>query len=187
MPEDHFVETTLNVRKVGVWAALSSCFLIGPYFFEGNMNGDIYRNFLDRFHRELENVFPDEMDSIWFQQDGATPHTAGLSREKCRSFFGNNLVGKHLTNNWPPRSPDITLMDFFLWGVIKERTFSEPRPTSIGELKNKIVEAFDSLRSETSTMTRAWDCLLYRLNLMIQKRGKHIEKTVKLKNPNILI
>ena len=25
-------------------------------------------------------------------------------------------------------------------------------------------------------MTTAWDCLLYRLNLMIQKRGKHVEQ-----------
>jgi hypothetical protein len=27
---------------------------------------------------------------------------------------------------WPPRSPDITLLDFFLWGYVKSNVFQTP-------------------------------------------------------------
>jgi hypothetical protein len=33
----------------------------------------------------------------------------------------SSIVGRGL---WPPRSPDLTLPDFFLWGFLKERVYS---------------------------------------------------------------
>ena len=49
-----------------------------------------------------------------FMQDGATPHTAMAVREFLRNQFGTKLIGLHLTTEWPPRSPDMNPMDFFL-------------------------------------------------------------------------
>lgn len=178
-PEDHFAETTLNIQKIGVWAAMSSAFIIGPYFFTGNMNGDVYRQFLDRFHTELDNLFGDEVQNCWFQQDGASSHTARESRTKCSEHFGGNVVGKLFEHQWPPRSPDLSLLDFFLWGVLKEKVFSEPKATTLTDLKNKITAAFDEMKIETAMLNRAWECLLYRCQLVINKNGAHIEKTVK--------
>ena len=42
---------------------------------------------------------------------------------------------------WPPRSPDLTPCDFFLWGFIKSKVYSEQSAT-IEELKEKIKKAF---------------------------------------------
>jgi len=42
---------------------------------------------------------------------------------------------------WPPRSPDLTPCDFFLWGYIKDRVFLPPLPVSLNELKQRITTA----------------------------------------------
>jgi len=36
---------------------------------------------------------------------------------------------------WPPRSPDATPCDFFLWGYVKDQIYVPPLPTSTPELK----------------------------------------------------
>jgi len=53
--------------------------LIGPYFFENRVNARTYADMLNTFAlpaiRELPNA-----NRIWFQQDGAPPHTADQVR-----------------------------------------------------------------------------------------------------------
>ena len=36
---------------------------------------------------------------------------------------------------WPPRSPDATPCDFFLWDYVKDQVYVPPLPASIPELK----------------------------------------------------
>jgi hypothetical protein len=35
-------------------------------------------------------------------------------------------LGRDSNNLWPPRSPDLTPLDFFLWGTLKERIYQTP-------------------------------------------------------------
>jgi hypothetical protein len=46
---------------------------------------------------------------------------------------------------WPPRSPDLTPCDFFLWGYVKEQVFVPPLPQDIDELKLRIAAAIENL------------------------------------------
>ena len=57
------------------------------------------------------------IENMWFQQDGATPLTA-----------------KH--NNWPPHSPDLNPLDFFLWGYLKDKVYT-PKPATLQDLRNR--------------------------------------------------
>jgi hypothetical protein len=77
--------------------------------------------------------------TVWFQQDGAKSHTARMSMEKLREMFPHRMPRfRHL--NWPPRSPDFSALDFFLWGYLKSRVF-KARPDNLDELKASIREA----------------------------------------------
>ncbi|GBM49467.1 hypothetical protein AVEN_142605-1 [Araneus ventricosus] len=41
---------------------------------------------------------------------------------------------------WPQRSPDITPMDFFLWGYLKQKVYATPPPT-LQDLQRRITNA----------------------------------------------
>ncbi|GFV64849.1 putative transposable element, partial [Trichonephila clavipes] len=75
-----YVETPLHPEKLTVWCALWAGGIIGPYFFKNDeghnvtVNGDRYRAMITNFFiPELNNH---DVQELWFQQDGATCHTA---------------------------------------------------------------------------------------------------------------
>jgi hypothetical protein len=50
-------------------------------------------------------------NNYYFQQDGATPHTADMVQNWLCRQFGKYFVNK---KKWPPRSPDLNPCDFYL-------------------------------------------------------------------------
>ena len=59
----------------------------------------------------------DQEGRIHFQQDGAPLHYLGEVREYLNTRFPGRWVGRAAPIAWPPRSPDLTPMDFFLMGI----------------------------------------------------------------------
>jgi hypothetical protein len=74
---------------------------------------------------------------------------------------------------WPPRSPDLTLCDFFLWGYVKEQAFVAPLQLHIDELKLIITVAIEKI--DRNMLERKWDELGYRLDICRVTNGAHIE------------
>jgi len=112
--------------------------VIGPFFFEndaGNavtVNGVRYRNMKTEFlWPQLDGM---DMEGIWFQQDGATSHTACETMELLREKFPGRVISRNGDRNWPPRSCDLSPCDFFLWGFVKSRVYAN-KPQTIPELK----------------------------------------------------
>jgi hypothetical protein len=58
----------------------------------------------------------DEIDKAYFQQGGATAHKAHMSMAVLDDVFADRIISKTI---WPPRSPDLSPPDFFLWGALK--------------------------------------------------------------------
>ena len=92
--------------------------VIGPFFFhETTINADVYLVLL------TEYVAPQLIDSqttIIFQQDGAPPHWGLRVRQFLDETFSDLWIGRDGPIPWPPRSPDITPLDFLLWGYVKD-------------------------------------------------------------------
>ncbi|XP_022170059.1 uncharacterized protein LOC111033573 [Myzus persicae] len=78
--------------------------------------------------------------NIYYQQDGAPAHNARIVQELLRVRFGEKFIATHGPVEWPPRSPDLTPLDFFLWGHLKNVVYTDP-PINIQDLKNKITHA----------------------------------------------
>jgi len=55
---------------------------------------------------------------------------------KIQSFLGDRVISKGL---WPPRSPDLTPSDCFLWGYLKGRVYQN-KPRTIDAFKANITE-----------------------------------------------
>ena len=62
-----------------------------------------------------------------FQRDGAPPHYGTVVREWLNEKFVGRWIGRRGRIEWPPRSPDLSPCDFFLWGVLKERVYGRIR------------------------------------------------------------
>ena len=105
---------------------------------------EILENPLEEF---LENLPLIEEQRLYFQQDGAPSHNAHHIMDYLRLKFGQRLIATNGPVRWPPRSPDLTPLDFFLWGHIKNLVYSTP-PTTLEILKTRIREAFANIRIE---------------------------------------
>ncbi|GFV92708.1 DUF4817 domain-containing protein [Trichonephila clavipes] len=75
-----YVETPLHPEKLTVWCTLWAGGFIGPYFFKNDEGHNVPVNG-DRYRAMITNVFIPELNNhvvqeLWFQQDGATCHTA---------------------------------------------------------------------------------------------------------------
>ncbi|GFS55398.1 DUF4817 domain-containing protein [Trichonephila clavipes] len=113
-----YVETPLHPEKLTVWCALWAGGIIGPYFFKNDeghnvtVNGDRYRAMITNFFiPELNNH---DVQELWFQKDGATCHTARATIDLLKDTLGDRLISRFGPMNWPPRSRDLTPLDYFL-------------------------------------------------------------------------
>ena len=101
-----------------------------------SVNVDHYVEMLQNFFTPQLTRFPVN-ENMLFQQDGATSHTARMSMNTVNALFPNRVVSRNGDIPWPPRSPDLTPCNYFLWGYLKTKVF-ETRPRTIADLKQRI-------------------------------------------------
>ena len=59
------------------------------------------------------------MKNIWFQQDGATGHTAEATLDVLRHVFEDRIISRRADVVWPPRCCDLTPFYYYchIWGT----------------------------------------------------------------------
>uniref|UniRef100_A0ABD2WZH6 Tc1-like transposase DDE domain-containing protein n=1 Tax=Trichogramma kaykai TaxID=54128 RepID=A0ABD2WZH6_9HYME len=145
----HWVDERNNYPdfKIMVFAGIVHDRIIGPYFFETNINSTIYTEFLSRvFLPQLRRVAP----NAYWQQDGASPHNRRVTTELLNDNFPNRWMGLFGPIRWPAYSPDLTICDYGLWGDVKAK------------VKSMSAARFDSSRRLALRLARV---LAYRLEL----------------------
>jgi len=75
--------------------------------------------------------------NLWFQQHGNTAHTAVISKAALRHLFPQWVISCVGDVPGPPRSPDLTALDFFLWGYLKSKAYRRC-PVILNALKQAI-------------------------------------------------
>jgi len=61
--------------------------------------------------------------AMHFQHDGAPSHYTRHVMQHLNDTFPNRSIGRGSTINWPPRSPDLTPLDFHLCGLMKSEVY----------------------------------------------------------------
>lgn len=162
-------ETQLHPVKIGVWVGMSRRRIIGPIFFENTITAANYHGILNRF---IEQLHDDEITTGFFQHDNATPHTARQTIQYLEQFYGNRLISN---NRWPPRSPDLTPLDFFLFGYLKDTIFRN-RLHTIDEMKEAIRTAIDRITPEV--LENVFEGMKRRIDTCLQNNGGHIDNNL---------
>jgi len=86
--------------------------------------------------------------------------------------FLNRWTGRDGLIPWPPRSPDITPIDFFLRGYVKDKVFAKPVPDT-KNLKARITGAFATITEDM--LENTWREIDYRLDVLRATKGAHVE------------
>ena len=143
------ITSQLNQPGITVWAGISSDGIVGPQFFDGTVTGERY---LDKLRNVIVPALKQRPDfnNLYFQQDGAPPHYATVVRNLLDETFPDKWIGRRGPIEFPPRSPDITPMDFFVWGVIKNSVYSR-KPRSVEDLRQFVIDAFANLDRDLCT------------------------------------
>ncbi|GFV84280.1 DUF4817 domain-containing protein [Trichonephila clavipes] len=170
-----YVETPLHPEKLTVGCALWAGGIIGPYFFKNDeghnvtVNGDRYRAMITNFFiPELNNH---DVQELWFQQNGATCHTIDLLKDT----FGDRLISRFGPVNWPPRSCDLTPLDYFLWGYVKSLVYADKSQT-LDHLEDKIRRVIADIRPEM--LTKVIENWTSRLDYIRASRGSPMPEII---------
>lgn len=175
----HWVrQTAFQVQwGVNVWCGIMGDHLIGPHFFEGHLTGNRYLRFLqDELPPFLEHVPLLDRCRMWFQHDGAPPHAAVVVRNHLHATYPDKWIGRGGPIPWPARSPDLTPLDFFLWGHVKQLVYAQ-EPATPGHLRQLITEACRSVSPEM--LQRARRSLQHRAQLCIDHGGRQFEQVLR--------
>ncbi|GFV80910.1 transposable element Tc3 transposase [Trichonephila clavipes] len=96
------------------------------------------------FIPELNNH---DVHELWFQQDGATYHTARATIDLLKDTLGDRLISRFGPVNWPPRSCDLTPLDYFLWGYVKSLVYVD-KPQTLDHLEDNIRRVIADIRPQ---------------------------------------
>lgn len=153
-PENFIAERSQSARSLTVWAGISTDNVFGPYFFPYTVTGEDYQAVLSEFF--LPDLLHQVADigHVWFQQDGAPAHVAKDTKQLLMSNFQGRIISRDFEHEWPPRSPDLTPCDYFLWGVVKEEVYKNGAFTSVTEMADAIIRAFAVIRNEKMNQVR---------------------------------
>ncbi|GFT52041.1 putative transposable element [Trichonephila clavipes] len=153
--------------------------IIGPYFFktdEGHnvtVNGDRYRAMTTNFFiHELNNH---DVQELWFQQDGATCHTTRATIDLLKDTFVDRLVSRFGPVNRPPRSCDLTPLDYFLWGYVKSLVYVN-KPQTLDPLEDNIRRVIADIRPQM--LEKVIENWTSRLDYIGASHGSHMPEII---------
>ncbi|GFS78110.1 putative transposable element [Trichonephila clavipes] len=185
--EAHFwLNGYVNKQNCRIWSEANTQV---PYFFKNDeghnvtVNGDRYRAMITNFFiPELNNH---DVQELWFQQDGATCHTARATIDLLKDTFGDRLISHFGPVNWPPRSCDLTPLDYFLWGYVKSLVYAD-KPQTLDHLEDNIRRVIADIRPPMlEKVIENWTSRLYCIRA---SRGGHMPEIIfKIVSASILV
>ncbi|GBN42774.1 hypothetical protein AVEN_174235-1 [Araneus ventricosus] len=76
------------------------------------------------FNRVMYGISALKRQTIWFQH--AAAHFSRNVRNHLDVRFGQQWIGRGGPVRWPAQSPDLSCLDFFLWGHMKTLVYDTP-------------------------------------------------------------
>ncbi|CAK9823987.1 hypothetical protein ANTRET_LOCUS2226 [Anthophora retusa] len=172
------IKRRLEENKVAWRSTLSmpnSNQLVGPYFLPDRLTSTEFLNFLkNELSYLLEDVPLYSVQRMWMQLDGCPAHYGPQVRQWLNNRFPQRWIGRGGSISWPPRSPDLTPLDFYLWGTLKDKVY-QTRINSRHELIQKINNALNEMKENRNEIRTVTNSIFDRCQSCIVNNGRHFE------------
>jgi len=90
-------------------------------------------------------------------------------------MFPQHVVSRFGDVPWPPRSPDLSACDFFLWGCLKSKVYVR-KPRTVDYLKVSIREEIAPVSQEM--LVNVMQNFEERLRTRVRQEGRHLSDTI---------
>ncbi|GFX88506.1 DUF4817 domain-containing protein [Trichonephila clavipes] len=170
-----YVETPLHPKNslFGALYGLVESFFKNDEGHNVTVNSDRYRAMIINFFiPELNNH---DVQELWFQQDGATCHTARATIDLLKDTFGDRLISRFGPVNWPPRSCDLSPLDYFLWSYVKSLVYAD-KPQTLDHLEDNIRRVIADIRPQM--LEKVIENWTSRLDYVRASRGSHMPEII---------
>ena len=105
----------------------------------------------------------------------STGHTAEATIDVLRPVFEDRIVSRRDYVVWPPRSCDLTPLDYYLWDAVKDKCYAD-KPEIIDALKDNVHQAIGERQLHTiDNVFKNWT---YRVGYCMANRGKHLNEII---------
>ena len=187
-PENFAIETTKHADSVMPWACLSGDGRkLELKFFEptvvdgervsGTMDGAKYYKLM-RYSAipQIKALSHGSLAGQTWQQDGARCHWTHTNLAYIQGQFGVNTLALGAARwgggEWAPHSPDLSVLDFCIWGILKYHVYKHPMPSTRQALKEKITLTWQ--REITPDLVkRAFGGFISRCRKVLDVNGGH--------------
>ncbi|KAJ4449872.1 hypothetical protein ANN_01278 [Periplaneta americana] len=110
-----------------------------------------------------------EVHFIYGKADG----NAALARRLYQVRYSERWIGRGSPIPWPPRSPDLNPIYFYLWGNLKSFVYWSPVP-DMESLRNRIVAGCEEIRNTPGILDCVRRAMRHRCGAYIQAGGAEI-------------
>lgn len=126
----------------------------------------------------LNDVRTHVRHGMWLQHDGALSHyvvTQGYARhDNLGRTFGNNWIRRDGPVAWPPRSPNLSSLDYFLWGATRSTVY-DTAVNSEMDLVARISIAAATISETPNIFENVRQSMWRRCRACIHASGRHFE------------
>ncbi|GFW88740.1 hypothetical protein TNCV_4972331 [Trichonephila clavipes] len=98
-----------------------------------------------------------------------------LTIDLLKDTFGDRLISRFGPVNWPPRSCDLTPLDYFLWGYVKSLVYAD-KPQTLDHLEDNIRRVITDIRPEM--LEKVIENWTSRLEDIRASRGSHMPEII---------
>ena len=116
----------------------------------------------------------EDIGNIWFQHDGAKWHTAEATLYILRHVFEDRIISRRADIVWPARSCDLTTLDYYLWGAVKDKCYAD-NPETIDALKDNIRKVIGEIQLRITDVLKNWTD---RVSYCMDSRVSHLNEII---------
>jgi hypothetical protein len=161
--------------SINVWAGIVGDCLVGPHVMPHRLSGNHYRDFLSHdLPKLLEDVELTLTARMWYMHNGGPAHFSRAVRGVLNSTYHDRWIGRGEPTAWPPRSPDLNPLDFYLWGHLNILVYAPPVENQEA-LHHRIVDAYQTMHNYPGNFERMRRSMMRRVEACIDSHGWHFE------------
>ncbi|GFV89249.1 protocadherin Fat 1 [Trichonephila clavipes] len=110
--------------------------------------------------------------------NGGACHVPTYTRatiDLLKDTFGDRLISRFGPVNWPPRSCDLTPLDYFLWGYVKSLVYAD-KPQTLDHLEDNIRRVIADIRPQM--LEKVIENWTSKLDYIRASRGSHMPEII---------